>query len=308
MRVRYADAAPVLHEQGWGTPVPSDPASKRPLLSNWSYYGRHRASEKQIALWASRWPEANTAIAVNADIAVAYLDIDFDEPAAAMTARAAAAEHLGHTPLIRVGREPRQVRMYRLAGAVEDLTAPGLELKTTAGLITLYGIHAGTGRPYFWPDEHPMETEPGDLPAITPGMVSAFMEVIAPFVVPRGRGAGIAPFDVQPAAPLLTTIADNPDVAPMEILTSVMRGAVEGCRRSTMFGAVVAAVMTGHSDEEVTDAILPVYLALHPQREQRACRQAFQDALRWIRRRHGADRYAIREQLAHMPWAGMGRG
>ena len=310
MRVRFADAAPVLLEQGWGTPVPSDPESKRPLLPNWSRYCTEIATPQKIAWWCEQWPDANTAIAVSPAAGVVYFDFDFDLAGPAMVARSAANEHLGHTTHIRVGRDPRQVRMYRVGPRVDDFVRPGLEIMTGASptLITLFGTHPGTGLPYIWPDQHPLDTEPGDLPEVDTAMVAAFLDAMRPFVGARGSGVG-AGFEEQPAAPLLSAIADNPDIPPLELLASALAGAMEGGRHFIMFGAVVAAVMRGFTDEEVTAALLPVHEALHPERERRAARVDFRGALHWIRKRHGPDRHGVREMLKTAPpWIKMARG
>jgi hypothetical protein len=228
-----------------------------------------------------------------------------------MLARSTANETLGHSSHIRVGREPRQVRLYRQAAPIDDIDTPGLELKTGGrpGLITLFGIHGGTGQPYQWPDQHPLDTTPNDLPAITPVQVQNFMALMAPFAKPRGgvfnEGREYAE---QPAAPLLSVIADNPDVPPMELLASVLAGVVEGCRHATMFGAVVAAAMRGFTDEEITGALLPVFTARFPEREHRAAEREFRDALRWIRKRR-EDRHQIAERVKKAPpWIKRARG
>jgi len=294
----FGDVAPVLHEQGWGVPVPSSTDDKHPLIPSWPYYAAHDAVPEQIEIWAASHPGANTAVVVGPAAGVAWLDLDFDEPGVAAMAVAAANEHLGHSTHIRIGRDPRQVRAYQAADDVVDVNLPGLEL--AAGekptLITVYGTHPGTGQPYLWPDQHLLDTTPEDLAVITGAQVQAFLLAMERFTVPRSPTVGL-PLPEQPAAHLLRALGYNPHRPPLDLLASALAGAVEGWRRNTMFGCVVAATMKGFSDADIRATLLPIYLALHSPREHRECKRAFADAQRWIRSKGYSDR-AETERLA----------
>lgn len=299
----FGDIAPVLHEQGWGVPVPSSTEDKHPLISSWPYYADHDAAPEQFEIWAANHPGANTAIVVGLAAGVAWLDLDFDEPGVAAMAVAAANEHLGHATHIRIGREPRQVRAYRAADNVADVNLPGLELAAGAKptLITVYGTHPGTGKPYLWPDQHLLDTVPADLPLITGTQVQAFLKAMEPFTVPRRPMVG-APLSEQPAAHLLRALGYNPNKPPLELWASALTGAVEGWRRNTMFGCVVAATMRGFSDAEIRAALLPVYLALHEPHEHRTCKRAFAGAQGWIRSKGYSDRAETERLAAGVGW------
>jgi hypothetical protein len=120
----YAQAAPILHSEGWGVPVPCAPGCKKPLLVGWSRYCDQPAQDIQVELWTNKWPDANVALALSTRNDLFCVDQDIDDATDAARATAVANDTLGYSPFTRIGRSPRWLRLYRCAGANPEIS-PG---------------------------------------------------------------------------------------------------------------------------------------------------------------------------------------
>ncbi len=297
----FASVAPILLESGWGTPIPSSATGKGALLPNWSYYNLHQALPETLDVWASRWPDANVALALSRQVGVVAVDIDVDDQKDADLVKGAAAAHLGHTDFIRIGRTPRHVRFYRCPpdDPIPDVWRRGLEIKVGSGLITSHGWHAGVQRPYAWPIADPVDAMPSELPLITSEMVKAFMQAVtgsaALGIDSHCAGNGYA-------GDLLRLLTDQGGmVDPLVFFTDALAGAVEGERHHRVIGAVVAAATRGYLDQEITAAFGPIARSIFGRDEKGD--EELGNALRWIRSRGVLDRQQTLQQArARAPW------
>ena len=299
----FSDVAPILHESGWGAPIPSSPEGKGALLPGWSFYNANAALPESVEIWASRWPDANVALALSRNVGVVAVDIDIDDQNDADRVKGMTAEHLGHSDFIRVGRTPRQVRFYRCAPAdpVPDVWRRGLEVKAGSGLITTHGWHAGVQRAYQWPIENILDALPTDLPLISSAQVRAFVKAATDSNVVGGFGG--SDDSNACAADMLRALSGAPwGTDPLAFLADQLAGAVPGERHHRVLGAVVAAALRGFTDAEIEATFGPLADGMFGRDDKGS--QHMGDALRWIRGRGVLDR----NQTARMvekraPWA-----
>jgi hypothetical protein len=300
----FARVAPILLESGWGSPIPASPTGKGALLLNWSYYNLHEALPESVDLWASRWPDANAALALSRQTGVVAVDIDVDDQKDADTVKGAAAEFLGHTDFIRIGRTPRQVRFYRCSpdDPIPDVFRRGLEIKAGSGLITTHGWHAGVQRPYQWPIADPLEALPSELPVITSLMAKVFMKrITGSNALGRACIGGIGDGHGEAAAMLRALSEQGGMVDAMEFLSDCLAGAVEGERHHRTLGAVVAAATRGYTDTEIRSAFSPIAGSMFGC--DRKGREEVMTALAWIRARGVFDRHeTLKQARARAPW------
>jgi Bifunctional DNA primase/polymerase, N-terminal len=194
--------------------VPIAPGTKSPghIRSNewrpmcdWQRFAERQPSRFELAVWCT-YPDAG--IGVVADTAgwrVVAIDIDSDDA----TIAAAIIAAIPPTTVIKKGakgsarfyRGPAVVRSksWRVHGNVQvcDLIGPGRQT------VVPPSVHPSTGRPYRWIGPDALEdTDPGDLPELTPEHVAAIDEALRPFgyCELERRSAPIINFD-EDAAP-----------------------------------------------------------------------------------------------------------
>ena len=107
------------------------------------------------------------------------VDIDISDPESASEVDAVAKAMLPETPLVRIGRAPKQLLMFRADGAVMSNKPKPIEIFASSGQIAAFGLHPGTGKPYEWIHGHsPLDTKVADLPPVTQDKISAFLETL----------------------------------------------------------------------------------------------------------------------------------
>ncbi|GJE53210.1 hypothetical protein GOFOIKOB_6286 [Methylobacterium tardum] len=180
-----------LRENGYD-PVPvSSPsmniasAGKRPVMPAWERKCLN-ASPDEIRRWAVRYPDStNTGLLCSR---LAGVDIDVREPELAAAIAGRARDMLGHTPLVRIGREPKLLLGYRLAVPLDKIQTPALHFtddpkeKDTKVEVLLrgqqfvaFGNHPETAAPYRWTDESPLTVDFTDLPETTEDALHQFV-------------------------------------------------------------------------------------------------------------------------------------
>jgi hypothetical protein len=81
---------------------------------------------------------------------------------------AAIQKILGRTDLIRIGRWPKKLLLYRTDMPLSEITVGQkgcqIEFLGQGQQFVAYGIHETTGKPYEWPTDTPVDTPVSDLP------------------------------------------------------------------------------------------------------------------------------------------------
>lgn len=167
----FANAAEQLFENGY-EPIPIKPGQKVPALSRWTSVA---IDEAAISAW--RTAHASCGIGLRTGRLVG-IDIDILDPDLAHQAQALAFERLGET-LVRVGRWPKRLLLYRTPTPFAKMKSGQVEILGLGQQFVAFGIHPGSGAPYSWPlGETPLEVPLTDLPVIDPSAAAAFLAEI----------------------------------------------------------------------------------------------------------------------------------
>ncbi len=176
-----------LFDKGWQpipitAPDPNDKdAGKKPLLPNWRKISLTPAI---IRGWATgpRRKDTNTGLRTRGLVAA---DIDVPDAPLAERLTALAAQMLGETPLMRIGRAPKMLACYNAATDVAKATTPEfhfdngdkalMECLADGQQFVAFGIHPGTGQPYQWLTSSPLDVSATDLPVVDAKQVQAFL-------------------------------------------------------------------------------------------------------------------------------------
>jgi hypothetical protein len=168
-----------LVNNGWRI-VPIAPASKRPgeyidghwRNLRWQEFQLHPARADEIATW-SGWPGCGIGIVCGEAVAV---DIDREDDGLVRQVQHLAEGILGETPLIRVGRAPRKLLVYRSGAGLRSWKHSDIEFLSRGRQFIAFGIHPVTNRPYEWIDGSPAERCLSDIPEIGPEALEKFFE------------------------------------------------------------------------------------------------------------------------------------
>ncbi len=168
-----------LRRMGWLSVIPLLPNSKATDVDGWPGYGPNPPSDHQIARWSVQYPTGGVGYVFGGAEKILGVDLDILEPEIAYRAAATVKRILGPTPLIRVGRDPKRVAIYRYLG---DKGLPGkafgnFELFYKTGQLVFAGTHPETGQPYRWiAGASPFDTRPEAAPKVTHDQI---LELIA---------------------------------------------------------------------------------------------------------------------------------
>jgi putative DNA primase/helicase len=135
-----------------------------------------------IHQWAAWQEHRNTGVRTGH---VLGLDLDVPDSALMVQVDAVADQHLGATPLVRVGKPPKALRCYRNQTPIGKLETPELFLPNGTKLqieamgagqqVVAYGTHPDTKLPYTWLGGSPADTSADDLPVVTKDQIAAFL-------------------------------------------------------------------------------------------------------------------------------------
>lgn len=187
--------------------IPIRPGTKKPgrlrrgewrEYPGWSRHCDRPTTLQEIEVWAT-WPEAGIGFAGGAVVGV---DIDVDDPEVALAVDRLARERLGDTPLLRIGRPPKRLLLYRAETPFKGIRASPIEVLCRGQQFLAFAIHPDTGRPYEWPEESPLDVPLASLPAITEEQARAFAEEAWNLIPERLRPARLTSSSRKRAASL----------------------------------------------------------------------------------------------------------
>ena len=132
---------------------------------------RRPATEFDIGLW-QQWPDAGVGIVTGHVIGI---DIDLLDEEASHACREIFLKMLGHTSVIRVGRMPKVLLVYRTKTPFRKIAMKPLEVLAEGQQFVAYATHPDTGKPYYWPLDSVLDVPVEDLPEVTEEQVRAAM-------------------------------------------------------------------------------------------------------------------------------------
>jgi len=248
----FAEYAPRLYDNGWGSLLPLN--GKNPLIPGWPQFNRRPLTETELDDLCRRYPTAN--VGLPAGNGIVAIDIDVDDPAHAERAQVLADEMLGQTPLIRIGRAPRQVRIYR--GTARSGKHHPIEVFGDSGQVVLYGTHPTTQQRYFWPDDEPLHVSPDSdvLPMVSPESISAYIGEAIRHLGRIDRQFGKAPgrscdATVDLFSQLRAERAGLRGRNKLEKLAQQLARATPGVLHNTLLSVVGALVWAGYPDRAI---------------------------------------------------------
>ena len=164
----YLKLAERLRDNGY-EPLPIIPNTKRPAPARWATLP---IGEAQVEAWSRLYPGHGIGLRTGYLVG---LDIDVLDPDTAHEIFSAAVAMFGHT-LIRVGRWPKQLLLYRTTIAIRKLSIPHVEILGAGQQFVAFGRHPDTKRSYDWvTGESPCEVPLDHLPVVDEAKIQRFL-------------------------------------------------------------------------------------------------------------------------------------
>ena len=164
----YRALADRLLDNGYD-PLPILPNTKRPAVRGWTSLP---INEAQVGVWSERFADHGIGLRTGNLIGI---DIDHLDPDIAHEVDSLAQRNFGDT-LIRVGRWPKRLRLYRTETPLPKLTLPRLDILGVGQQFVAFGTHPDTGRPYEWiTGDTPCEVPLDQLPQVDEPGLHAFL-------------------------------------------------------------------------------------------------------------------------------------
>jgi len=149
--------------------IPIMPGTKRPGRwdgSKWGELSRWNDIDAQLVhidIW-SNWTGCGVGILTGEVVAI---DIDILEPDIAVMVGEVFSSILGRTDMIRIGKSPKALYLYRTNEPFSKISMHPIEVLGLGQQFVAYAIHPDTGEPYRWPVSPPHETPVSSLPLVT---------------------------------------------------------------------------------------------------------------------------------------------
>jgi hypothetical protein len=149
--------------------IPIMPGTKRPGrydgekwgdLARWTEID---AQQVHIDLW-SKWPGCGIGILTGEVVAI---DIDILDESIAVAIGEVFQKKLGRTDMIRVGKSPKALYLYRTLEPFTKISLHPIEVLAQGQQFVAYATHPETGKPYAWPLDAPHEVPVKALPIVT---------------------------------------------------------------------------------------------------------------------------------------------
>ena len=163
---------------------------KAPYLSDWQ---KLFATADDAATWKS----LSTGIICGAQADGSHLlavDIDILDAPLALEVAATTQEMLGPNDLLRIGKAPKRLLLYRCRFPATKLrfVEGRVELLSEGNQFVAFGMHAVTGRPYEWPTGFsPENVAVADVPQARPEQVRALTAWLNVRLTPTNGGAPV---------------------------------------------------------------------------------------------------------------------
>ncbi len=187
--------------------IPIWPGTKKPgrfLAGTWGDYPawtRHcdrPTTVIEAETWAA-WPDAAIGLACGRLVGI---DIDVLDADLAHRLERLARDMLGDTPLLRIGRAPKRLLVYRAEMPFAGPKRAPLEVLAYGRQFVAFALHPDTGRPYDWPEESPLTVALDDLPVVTEESVRLWLDAAMEMLPAELRPASLVS---SAAAPISTS-------------------------------------------------------------------------------------------------------
>lgn len=143
------------------------------VMLSWERYRTDPAIASTVRMWGM-WPECGVGIICGKVVAV---DIDIEDETLVQRVYGIINKHLGVTPAVRIGREPRKLLVYRTDRPFRKIRRGPVEVLADGQQFVAYGIHPA-GHDYRWPGQGLSELRLDELPEVTEERVIAALEEV----------------------------------------------------------------------------------------------------------------------------------
>jgi hypothetical protein len=255
----FAATALRLFDQGW-QPVPVH--GKAAILPRWNELCTKRWD--RAGLTATLPDYVGYACGIAVDDEHAALDIDIIEHRLAHEVAVLANRTFGRTPLIRIGRQPKTVRLYRCqpCADIRSRRLHPVDLLAGSGQIVAFGWHPDTQLPYRWPKASPLTVaaDSVEIPLIDAAQIAHFIAATETLLARTHYRCA----DARTARPArYTGRADVHHRLRIKALqlgferaaATLLAGVVEGERHMTLYAVVASAAGRGWSADRVTELV-----------------------------------------------------
>jgi hypothetical protein len=253
----FGQTALTLHDGGW-RPLPAH--GKAAFLLGWAELSNIPWDRDALLDATARYADANCGIVADRNHVI--LDFDVLIPHLAGEIAGIADLIFGPTPLIRVGRAPKQVRIYCNGshGQIRSSKPHPIEIMCGSGMVIGFGVHPNTQRPYQWISAHSPLTLPADstdIPTIDAGQLQRFLAAASKLLAPvhylgSDRAGRAQPGDRSRFTDLRQRIRTDAIRLGFErAAIRLLREASEGNRHVTAFEVIAAAAGRGWSEARI---------------------------------------------------------
>ena len=166
-----------LYELGWNI-IPVH--GKRPVIPYWSQYSDIPPSKYEVKKWSEKYRDENIGLVLGGSSGIIAIDIDLDDEDLSTAIQNAIHETVGTTPIIRFGRYPRAVMLFK---GLDIKTSVGpVEFLSTGRQVVIFGKHPLTKKDYWYSDFSPLEIEPESLPSLSLCCIDKVKKIIQPLL------------------------------------------------------------------------------------------------------------------------------
>ncbi|MDK9720411.1 MAG: PriCT-2 domain-containing protein [Rhodospirillales bacterium] len=138
----------------------------------WTRHCERPTTLNETEIWAT-WPDCAIGMACGT---VVGIDIDVLDSGLAHRIEELAREMLGDTPLLRIGKAPKRLLVYRTDEPFSGPKRQPLEILGLGRQFVAFAVHPDTGRAYEWPEDSPLSVAFSDLPAITKDQAAVWLD------------------------------------------------------------------------------------------------------------------------------------
>lgn len=252
--MKFRDIAPRLFENGWRSVIPLTHAKGTHV--KWGELQRRDMTEATLAHFIKHHGDApRTGLVFGPERGIVAIDVDvMDEETNALICDIA-ADTLGLTPFLRIGKSPKFMAFY--SGTVRSRKAHPVEVFGSSGQAAIFGPHPSTGRPYWWPVGSPLDCCPKCPPEVTQAEVDEFLSLCKRHVqLPR-----------TPAAKTEWTDEDEVRrelrLGGVDAAARLIMGVSKGNRHLTLLHVTAWLVAKGYTPGEIAvfvDEFFPAHL------------------------------------------------
>jgi hypothetical protein len=269
----FAAVAISLHDHAWH-PVPV--IGKVPAMIGWADLNRMPWDREDLLSATADYAGRDYGCGLAAVRDVVVIDCDVLDEGLAASIATMADTIIRPTPLIRIGRAPKWVRIYRRdpANQIVSRKVHPIEVMSGSGMVVAFGRHPDTDQPYRWTDQSPLTLSADDpsIPLITSTQVNQFLAA-AHAILARthygvtGRPPGAARRTRTAGNGIGNGIGNGAAALPYDLhqrlrlealrmgferaVIGLLAGAHEGIRHATMWAVVSSAAGRGFPENRL---------------------------------------------------------